>query len=114
MTLQADEYALFRDLYSIMYGDLPRPELILYIHLDMTRVKERIRTRGRSYEQSIPIEYLEQLQKRYLDHLQKLTDDRVLVVDLQEHDLMNAPSVYEKLMDSIAQDRPKGYHVITL
>ncbi len=114
VTLQAEEYALFRDLYSIMYGDLPRPELILYIHLNMARVKERIRSRGRSYEQSIPIQYLEQLQERYLDHLQKLTDDRVLVVDLQEHDLMNAPSVYEKLVNSISQDRPKGYQVITL
>jgi len=114
VTLQADEYALFRDLYTIMYGDLPRPELILYIHLDMARVKARIRSRGRSYEQSIPITYLEQLQERYLDHLQKLTDDRVLVVDLQEHDLMNAPSVYEKLVASILQERPKGYQVITL
>ncbi|MBL7938979.1 MAG: deoxynucleoside kinase [Flavobacteriales bacterium] len=114
VTLEADEYALFRDLYSIMYGDLPRPELIVYIHLDMARVKERIRSRGRSYEQSIPIEYLEQLQERYLDHLQKLPDDRVLVVDLQEHDLMNAPSVYEKLLASISQERPKGYQVITL
>lgn len=114
VTLQTDEYALFRDLYSIMYGDLPRPELILYIHLDMTRVKDRIRSRGRSYEQSIPIAYLEQLQERYLDHLQKLTEDRVLVVDLKEHDLMNDPLVYKKLVNTVSQDLPKGYQVITL
>ena len=114
VTLQNDEYALFRDLYSIMYGDLPRPELILYIHLDMTRAKDRIRSRGRSYEQSIPIAYLEQLQERYLDHLQKLTEDRVLVVDLKEHDLMNDPLVYKKLVDTISLDLPKGYQVISL
>ena len=114
VTLQNDEYALFRDLYSIMYGDLPRPELILYIHLDMTRAKDRIRSRGRSYEQSIPIAYLEQLQVRYLDHLQKLTEDRVLVVDLKEHDLMNDPLVYKKLVDTISLDLPKGYQVISL
>lgn len=114
VTLQADEYALFRDLYTIMYGDLPRPELVLYIHLDMTRVKDRIRSRGRSYEQSIQIDYLQKLQERYLDHLQKLADDRVLVVDLQDHDLMNDALVYKRLMELLSLERPKGYHVITL
>ena len=114
VTLQPDEYALFRDLYTIMYGDLPRPELILYIHLDMTRVKERIRSRGRSYEQSIQIDYLQSLQERYLDHLQKLTDDRVLVVDLQDHDLMNDALVYKRLVHELSMERPKGHHVITL
>lgn len=114
VTLQADEYALFRDLYRIMYADLPRPELIVYLHLDMVRVKDRIRSRGRSYEQSIPIDYLSRLQERYLDHLQKLPDDRVLVVDLQEHDLLNEALVYEKLVDLVSAEVPKGCHVVTL
>ncbi len=114
VTLQPDEYALFRDLYGIMYTDLPRPELIIYLHLDMIRVKERIRSRGRSYEQSIPIEYLSQLQERYLDHLQKLNEDRVLVVDLEGHDLMNDAPVYERLLQAIATEVPAGYRVVTL
>ena len=114
VTLQNDEYALFRDLYQIMYTDLPRPELIVYLHLDMPRVKERIRSRGRSYEQSIPIEYLAKLQERYLDHLQKLSDDRVLVVDLGVHDLLNDGAIYEKLVRTLAAEVPKGYHVHTL
>lgn len=114
VTLQADEYALFRDLYQIMYADLPRPELIVYLHLDMIRVKGRIRSRGRSYEQSIPIDYLSKLQERYLDHLQKLPDDRVLVVDLQGHDLLNDAPVYEKLVEALSVEVPKGCRVITL
>ncbi len=114
VTLQADEYALFRDLYQIMYTDLPRPEVIVYLHLDMMRVKERIRSRGRSYEQSIPIDYLEKLQERYLDHLQKLPDDRVLVVDLQGHDLLNDALVYGKLVEVLSAEVQKGYRVITL
>lgn len=114
VTLQTDEYALFRDLYQIMYADLPRPELIVYLHLDMIRVKDRIRSRGRSYEQSIPIDYLSKLQERYLDHLQKLPDDRVLVVDLQGHDLLNDAPVYEKLVEALSVEVPKGCRVITL
>ncbi len=114
VTLQPDEYALFRDLYGIMDADLPRPELIVYLHLDMARVQERIRERGRSYEQSIPIAYLARLQERYLDHLQKLQDDRVLVVDLEGHDLLQDASVYDELVRILSNEVPKGHQVITL
>lgn len=114
VTLQPDEYGLFRDLYRIMYADLPRPELIVYLHLDMERVQERIKARGRTYEQSIPIEYLARLQERYLDHLQKLPDDRVLVVDLQDRDLLKDASAFEKLVFILAGEVDRGYQVITL
>ncbi|HNR54288.1 MAG TPA: deoxynucleoside kinase [Flavobacteriales bacterium] len=114
VTLQPDEYGLFRDLYRIMYADLPRPELIVYLHLDMERVQERIKARGRTYEQSIPIEYLARLQERYLDHLQKLPDDRVLVVDLQDRDLLKDASAFEKLVSILAGEVDRGYQVITL
>ena len=97
-----------------MYNDLPRPELIVYLHLGMDRVRERIRERGRSYEQSIPIDYLANLQDRYLDHLQKLTQDRVLVVDLKDHDLMHEPLVYGKLLAEVRAEVPVGYRVVTL
>lgn len=114
VTLQPDEYGLFRDLYRIMYADLPRPEVIVYLHLDMERVKERIKERGRIYEQSIPIEYLFRLQERYLDHLQKLPDDRVLVVDLQDRDLLKDASAFKELLTILSGEVSKGYQVITL
>lgn len=114
VTLQADEYVLFRDLYTIMYADLPTPELIVYLYLDLDRVQSRIRSRGRSYEQSIHSEYLVQLQERYLDHLQKLKDTRVLVVDLQGHDLLNDVLIYKNLLLEIDREVPFGYRVVTL
>ena len=114
VTLQPDEYGLFRDLYRIMYADLPRQEVIVYLHLDMERVKERIKGRGRIYEQSIPIEYLFRLQERYLDHLQKLPDDRVLVVDLQDRDLLKDASAFKELLTILSGEVSKGYQVITL
>jgi len=49
-----------------------------------------------------------------LDHLQKLPDDRVLVVDLQGHDLLNDALVYGKLVEVLSAEVPKGYRVITL
>jgi deoxyadenosine/deoxycytidine kinase len=114
VTLPPDEYALFLDLYGIMYSDLPRPELIVYLHLGMERVRERIRTRGRSYEQQIGVDYLMQLQERYLDHLQKSSGSRVLVVDLGEKDLLHDPLAYERLMELMKADVPEGFRFAEL
>jgi deoxyguanosine kinase len=114
VTLQSDEYALFLDLYRIMYGDLPRPELIVYLHLPMERVLERIQQRGRSYESSIQATYLEQLQERYLDHLYKTAGTRVLIVDLGRHDLLHEPDAYGELMRILEEPMDPGHRSVVL
>lgn len=114
VTLASDEYALFRDLYQIMYGDLPQPQLIVYLHLGIERVRERIKQRGRSYEQRIGAEYLMQLQDRYLDHLQKRPGSQVLVVDIEQHDLMQDSDAYDRLISLIVEEGHAPHRVATL
>src|SRR5690606_8676863 len=105
---------LFHDLYAIMYGGLPKPELLVYLHLPMETVRQRIRSRGRSYEQQISQYYLAQLQERYLDHLRKIEGVRVLVVDLNGKDLLHDPGAYGRFLDLIASERPPGHQVAAL
>lgn len=114
VTLPPDEYALFMDLYGIMYADLPQPDLIVYLHLGIERVRERIRSRGRSYEQQIGVDYLMQLQERYLDHLQKRAGQRVLVVDLGDRDLLHDDQAFNRLVDLMNTDVPVGYRIGSL
>ena len=114
VTLPPDEYALFMDLYGIMYADLPQPDLIVYLHLGIERVRERIRSRGRSYEQQIGVDYLMQLQERYLDHLQKRAGQRVLVVDLGDRDLLHDEQAFNRLVDLMNADVPVGYRISSL
>ncbi|MFZ1687384.1 MAG: deoxynucleoside kinase [Flavobacteriales bacterium] len=114
VTLPPDEYALFRDLYTIMYTDLPQPELIVYLHLPMERVQERIQQRGRSYEQSIPLDYLARLQERYLDHLQKLNGPRVLIIDLSKTDLMHDVEAFDHVLEAMDNSAMQRHAVLAL
>ena len=114
VTLPTDEAALFKDLYGIMYKDLPKPEMVVYLHLHMDRVRERIRSRGRSYEQQISVDYLDRLQEHYLDHLQKFSGQRALVVDLGGHDLLKDIDAYERFVELLSEQRAPGYSVVTL
>lgn len=114
VTLPPDEYALFLDLYTIMYGGLPRPDLLVYLHLPMDRVRERIRSRGRSYEQSIPVAYLERLQEGYLDHLQKSAGESSLVIDIGKNDLLQDKEAFEEVRRLLGTRHVPGYTVIQL
>ncbi len=114
VTLPPDEYSLFIDLYNIMYGDLPKPGLIVYLHMDLDLVRERIRTRGRSYEQQIGTDYLSDLHARYMDHLQKSTGISTLVVDIGGHDLLHDPGAYASLKRLLASSHPEGKSIVVL
>lgn len=114
VTLPPDEYTLFIDLYNIMYADLPRPGLIVYLHMDLGRVRERIRTRGRSYEQQIGTDYLSDLHARYMDHLQKMKGISSLVVDLGHHDLLHDRAAFGALKDLLEGSHTEGNSIVVL
>ncbi len=114
VTLPPDERTLFSDLYTIMYGGLPRPDLLVYLHLPMDRVRERIRSRGRSYEQAIPVEYLERLQQGYLDHLHKSTGQRAIAVDIGHNDLIHDQAAYQRLLALVSEEHAMGLSIVCL
>ncbi len=113
-TLNTEENTLFRDLYRIMYGSLPRPGLIVYLHLSLDRVRERIRERGRSYEQDIAPDYLERLRGLYLDHLQKIEGAQVLVVDLGSRDLLHDHDAFVALCERLEAPQARAFDVLQL
>lgn len=53
VTLQADEYKLFKTLFDIIYKDIPKPDLYIYIHRHTDHLIQNIKKRGRSYEKNI-------------------------------------------------------------
>jgi deoxyadenosine/deoxycytidine kinase len=59
------DYGSYCELYDVVTTVLPAPDLIVYLRASVATLKERIRRRGRSYEQSISTAYLEQLNDLY-------------------------------------------------
>jgi deoxyadenosine/deoxycytidine kinase len=52
-TLEGDEYNLYRQIFYIIYGSLPKPDIFIYLHLRPERLLKNIEKRGRSYEKNI-------------------------------------------------------------
>ena len=112
-TLQADEYSLFTKLFNIIIAQLPQPDLMVYLYVEVDRLMHNIRHRGRSYEQDIQREYLERIQAGYLDFIRQQTSMRILVIDTNKIDFVAKSSDYQLLLSIITQSYPVGVHQIT-
>jgi deoxyguanosine kinase len=108
--LKADEFSLYSRLFHIISAFLPRPDLLVYLYLDVPRLRENIRSRGRDYEQSIQPAYLENIQAGYMNHFRSLTNARILIVDTSKVDFMESKKDYQAFLDLLQADYDIGIH----
>ena len=103
VTLQEDEFRLYKTLFDIIYKEMPKPDLYVYLYQNTDRLLKNIKKRGRSYEQEIPGEYLEKINQGYLDYIKTQTDLNVLVIDVSEYDFVKKQTDYIKVLDVIQE-----------
>ena len=108
--LKKDEQQLFNNLFNIMSSSLPKPDLLVYLYADVSRLKLNIKKRGRSFEQKITNEYLQNIQDRYLDYLRKQTYFPVLLLDISNVDFKEDKKVYEAIKVLLDRTYAIGIH----
>jgi deoxyguanosine kinase len=112
-TLNAEEFNLYSRLFSIIENALPKPDLLVYLYVDISRLQKNIRMRGRVYEQKIEDDYLLKIQEGYLNYIKQQNDLRVLLIDTNQIDFVAHPKDFDKLAEIITQEYPLGIHRIT-
>jgi deoxyadenosine/deoxycytidine kinase len=113
--LQEDEYQLFSRFFNIIFSDMPKPELLVYLYCDVDRLQANIHKRGRSYEQEISDEYLADIQQGYLNFLnQQQGNMRILLLDTTRMDFVANESDYRRIIEAIDQPYDIGLHRVEL
>jgi len=114
-TLKGDEYNLYRQIFYIIYSSLPKPDIYVYLHLNTDRLLENIRKRGRDYEKSITGDYLQKIQDGYFTFFRQNTENKYLIIDINEIDFVTNTSHYSRLIDTIFfNDYPYGLNKVIL
>ena len=101
VTLSEDEFRLYRTLFEIIYKEMPRPDLYIYLYQDTDRLLANIKTRGRSYEQEIEAEYLDKINKGYLEYIKSQPHLNVLIVDFSDRDFVKIQQDYVFVLNEI-------------
>ncbi len=105
ITLQEDEYSLYNKLFSIIYKELVKPDLYVYLYQNTDRLLENIKTRGRDYEQNIQPEYLININKSYLAYIKSQTNINVKIIDITGKDFINNREDYLSILEEIVPFR---------
>ncbi|WJS96421.1 2-amino-4-hydroxy-6-hydroxymethyldihydropteridine diphosphokinase [Flavobacterium johnsoniae] len=101
ITLQEDEYRLYRNLFDIIYKEMPKPDLYVYLYQNTERLLQNIKKRGRSYEQNIEAAYLEKINNGYLEYIKSQTDLNVLIIDVSDRDFVKKHEDYIFILNEI-------------
>jgi 2-amino-4-hydroxy-6-hydroxymethyldihydropteridine diphosphokinase len=101
ITLAEDEYRLYRNLFDIIYKEMPKPDLYIYLYQNSERLLQNIKKRGRSYEQDISAEYLNKINSGYLEYIKSQTDLNVLIIDVSDRDFIKNQQDYLYILHEI-------------
>lgn len=99
--LDERDFDTYMELFEIMTSLVKLPDLLVYLRSSVTHLIENIRRRGRDYEQSIPIAYLENLNQRYEQFILEKYPGKVLVVEVDHLDFLHNPNDFSGIIDRI-------------
>ena len=87
---------------------------MIFLRRSVPRLVERIKLRGRDYEQSISVDYLTKLNSYYDEWYNSYNLGKSLIVDTDELDFLENPEHFNKLVsrvhDSVDQQEMFFYY----
>ena len=105
LTLNDDEFALYRQVYAQLKPQAPVPDLVIYLQASPETLIERVRRRGVAYERDIPDEYLVRLAETYARFFYQYDASPVLIVNSDNLNFVDQPGDFALLLQRVAAMR---------
>lgn len=85
------DYENYRQLFELMEGLVGAPDLLIYLRSSIPNLVGQIHKRGREYENSISIDYLNKLNERYEKWIKSYTKGKLLIIDVDKINFVDNP-----------------------
>ena len=99
--MEQRDYATFMELFEQMTSVARTPDLMIYLKASIPHLVANIQKRGRSYEQGIPIDYLQNLNNRYEDFINNKYEGKVLTINVDNLDFLHKREDFFYITDKI-------------
>lgn len=103
VTLQEEEFNLYKKLFHLMHKELPKPDVYIYLYQNTGRLLENIKKRGREYEQSIEASYLQKINDGYLEFIKSQHSNTIKIIDISEMDFIENRKDYLSILKRILE-----------
>lgn len=113
VNLPEQEFLLYQKLFDIINPQLIQPDLLIYLHAPISKLKENIKKRNRLYEQSISADYLFSLQETYTEYIRQHRI-KTLFIDVSDADFLGNEKHFQTLVGALDKDYDIGQNILTL
>ena len=86
--LSTRDYNNYLRVFNLMTSFVEAPDLLIYLKASITTLVSQIQKRGRDYENSISIDYLNRLNEKYDKWISNYKEGKVLVIDVDNLDFV--------------------------
>lgn len=99
--LMTRDYENYLTVFNLMNSFVQAPDLLIYLRASIPTLVKQIHQRGREYESSISIEYLNRLNEKYEEWVKNYKEGKLLIIDVDNLDFVNNPEdlgfIYDKV-----------------
>lgn len=99
--LSERDFETYMELFDNMISIARLPDLMIYLRASVPHLVKNIQKRGREYEQTMPLEYLSNLNERYEDFINNKYKGKLMIVDVDDMDFQNNPKDFATIIDKI-------------
>lgn len=103
VNLSDRELALYNRIAPVLAGDIPKPDLVIYLQASTPMLIKRIHKRNFPFERSIDIDYIDSLNKAYDYFFFDYQETPLLVVRTDNIDFVNTPGHFDDLVEQIGK-----------
>ena len=85
------DFENYRSLFDLMESVTKAPDLLIYLRSTVPNLVKQIQKRGREYENSISIDYLNKLNERYESWVKSYKKGKLLIFDVDDINFVDNP-----------------------
>lgn len=95
------DFENYASLFELMNQFIQAPDLLIYLKADVSTLVSQIQKRGRDYENSIRLDYLQHLNERYEEWISGYNSGKLLIIDVNTIKFGDVPEDFGIVIDKI-------------
>jgi deoxyadenosine/deoxycytidine kinase len=99
--MSSRDFDNYQSLFELMATFLQPPDLLIYLRAEVPTLVRQIQKRGRDYENSIRLDYLNRLNERYEAWISGYSRGKLMIMDVDDKNFSENPADLELLIDKI-------------
>ncbi len=114
LNLDNHELALYEQIFRLLTGQIPSPDLVIFLQAKPEVLLHRIKSRNIPYEKEIHLEYLKMLTEAYNYYFFHYEHTPLLVVNTSETDFVNRKDDFAQFIREIKQMKKGTWYFVPM